>query len=75
MNKQTKLNKQVAEKSNKTKKVTKEKQEPVIHRDGLPDIKNPINTVGGKIVIWIMIILMGISPLIALIFYLIEEFM
>ncbi len=35
-----------------------EKKTKKVYRDGLSEIKNPVNSVFGKIVIWVLVILM-----------------
>lgn len=44
-----------------------------VHKDGLGEIKNPINTKFGKVVIWLLIALMGLLPIIALIWVLVDR--
>ena len=50
----------------------KEKKEKKVYRDGLGEIKNPANTLFGKIWIWILAFLMFGGTLITLIALLIK---
>jgi amino acid transporter len=50
------------------------KPEKKVYRDGLGEIKNPAQTLFGKILIWILAISMVIAIFAALIFSIIEQF-
>ena len=50
----------------------KEKKEKKVYRDGLGEIKNPANTLFGKIMIWILAFLMFGGTLITLIWLIVE---
>ena len=54
------------------KTTKKEKKEKKVYRDGLGEIKNPANTLFGKIWIWILAILMFGVSLFSLIWVIIE---
>ena len=49
-----------------------EKKEKKVYRDGLGEIKNPATSLFGKILIWVLSILMVASIFLALIFSLIN---
>ena len=49
-----------------------EKKEKKVYRDGLGEIKNPANTLFGKILIWALTILMVASIFITLIYLLVN---
>jgi len=50
------------------------KKEKKVYRDGLGEIKNPANTLFGKILIWILAILMVAGILVSFVFLLINMF-
>ena len=51
-----------------------EKKEKKVYRDGLGEIKNPATSLFGKILIWVLSILMVASIFLSLIFTLIHLF-
>lgn len=51
-----------------------EKKEKKVYRDGLGEIKNPATSLFGKILIWVLTVLMVASIFIALVFALINVF-
>lgn len=52
--------------------MSKEKNTKKVYRDGLGEIKNPVNSIFGKIVIWALLILMVAGAAVGLIFALIN---
>ena len=47
--------------------MAKEKKDKKVYRDGLSEIKNPVDSIFGKIVIWALVILMVAGALAGLI--------
>lgn len=54
--------------------MAKEKKEKKVYRDGLKGMKNPAESWGGKLLVWILAFLMFGGTLITLIFLLINVF-
>ena len=52
--------------------MNKEKKSKKVYRDGLGEIKNPVDSLFGKIVIWILCVLMVAGIVVALVFSLIN---
>ena len=52
--------------------MNKEKKSKKVYRDGLGEIKNPVDSLFGKIIIWILCILMVAGIIASLIFSLIN---
>lgn len=52
--------------------MNKEKKSKKVYRDGLGEIKNPVDSLFGKIVIWILCVLMVAGIVAALVFSLIN---
>ena len=52
--------------------MAKEKKDKKVYRDGLGEIKNPVDSVFGKIVIWILCVLMVAGIVASLVFSLIN---
>ena len=50
----------------------KDKKEKKVYRDGLTDIKNPAQTTFGKIMIWVLAILMFGGTLLSLIWIIVD---
>ncbi len=48
------------------------KKEKVVYRDGLGKIKNPAKSLGGKILIWILAVLMAGTTLFTLVWLIVE---
>ena len=47
--------------------MAKEKKTKKVYRDGLGEIKNPVDSIFGKIIIWVLIILMVAGAVVGLI--------
>ena len=52
--------------------MNKEKKSKKVYRDGLGEIKNPVDSLFGKIIIWILCVLMVAGIIASLIFSLIN---
>ena len=52
--------------------MNKEKKSKKVYRDGLGEIKNPVDSLFGKIIIWVLCILMVAGIVASLIFSLIN---
>ncbi len=52
--------------------MNKEKKVKKVYRDGLGEIKNPAETLFGKILIWALVVLMVAGIILALVFALIN---
>ena len=51
-----------------------EKKEKKVYRDGLGEIKNPAETIFGKILIWALVILMVAGVAVGFVFALLKAF-
>ena len=52
--------------------MSKEKKEKKVYRDGLGEIKNPVDSLFGKIIIWALLIMMVAGAVLGLVFSIIN---